>query len=202
LAKNFEDQTSFSRFFQFQSQACSLLSYLCGEEDGGGRREHFLHFLRDLRKKDRPGEVFSRHFDCGLDTLLNDWQRWARDREVGPHEPPPARVRAALVQRIIPLINDPDSPVPEVVLAVRDMGIAGYVLGADRLIRLVGDEDARLRDAAVWALESISGEPHGEDLGAWQAWWDRLPRQVEPASEEPGITAVEFSGNNDVWPCP
>jgi hypothetical protein len=102
----------------------------------------------------------------------------------GRHEPPPPRVREALLQRAIPFIQDPDAPPEEKILAVRDMGSAGYLLGADALIPLLAEDDAELRRTAAWALEAISGVPAGEDVGRWQEWWQNLP--ATPVPLKPG----------------
>jgi hypothetical protein len=68
------------------------------------------------------------------------------------------------------------------VQAVRDIGQAGFTLGADTLIDLLRERNPELRASAVWALEAISGTAGGEDVAHWEAWWDGLPQDAEPAA--------------------
>ena len=65
-------------------------------------------------------------------------------------------------------------------LAAQDHRVS--VLGADVLIGLLKERDRDLREAAAWALEAISGTAGGEAIGHWEAWWQSLPAEVEPAS--------------------
>jgi HEAT repeat protein len=47
---------------------------------------------------------------------------------------------------------------------------------AEPLIRALTSTDNEMRLTALQALRSLSGENHGFDKAAWQAWWDRQRR--------------------------
>jgi hypothetical protein len=116
-----------------------------------------------VRKNTSVAELFERHLGVGLSEFLDQWRSWASSQEPGPHEPPPESLRDVLRNRILPLVRDDLEPLPERIAAVRDMGRAGFVSGADALIDLVAAGNPSLRREAVWALEAISGEPLGDN---------------------------------------
>jgi WD40 repeat protein len=180
--RNGHDPKSFRALTQFRGQAWSLVEYLCGRGAAEDNRERFRAFLRDLRRRDRLGEVFARHFGYGFEQLLHDWQQWVVVAGIAKHRPPPEYFRQALLENVLPLVRDPAAPLPDVITAVRDMGGHGYVLGADALIAVLHGGREGLRSEAVWALESISGQVLGEDPAKWEAWWNSLPDEVVPAA--------------------
>jgi hypothetical protein len=177
------DHHHFALMAQFNGQSWSVAEYLCGRGATEERREQFRGFLKDLKKRDRYEAVFERHFGHGFGRLLQDWRQWVLSNGPGIHEPPPDRIRKALLDWVIPFVRDPDAETRERILAVRDMGNAGFLLGADALIDLLRGNDPELRREAAWALEAISGRAGGEDVSAWEAWWNTLPDEVEPIQE-------------------
>jgi hypothetical protein len=166
----------------FHAQA--LVDYLAGRDAPRERLEPFRAFLKDLKRKDNYDAVFRRHFGHGLEQLYNNWREWVLAKGVGEHEPPAAVFREALIDHIIPLVADRSAKKVERIQSIRDMGTAGYTLGADALMDLFDDRDQEVRATAVWALEAISGTIGGENIDHWEDWWDGLPRDAEPAGAE------------------
>jgi hypothetical protein len=166
--------------FQFISQfiyrAASVLGYLSEKN----RKQPFLAFLKDLKKKQAVEPVFIRHFGFGFEQLIENWQTWIKAKGLGIHPPPPQDTRQQLLHYIIPLIEDPDAPISERIQAIRDMGNAGYILGADALIGLLRNSDPRIRTVSLWALQNISGLGIDEDVSQWSTWWDNLPADALP----------------------
>jgi len=85
-------------------------------------------------------------------------------RGIGSHVPPPSDICEALLERVIPIVLDHDADQLERIQAIREMGRAGYILGSDALIELLGDHDEIPAEEVVWCLESISGLALGDDL--------------------------------------
>jgi hypothetical protein len=56
------------------------------------------------------------------------------------------------------------------VVAIRDLGMGGYVEGAAVLIELLRARGDVPEAEVVWALEAISGRTLGADPEAWTAW--------------------------------
>jgi hypothetical protein len=162
--------------------AQSVLEYIAGHNAPPVQKESFRAFLKDLQPRDRYDAVFRRHFGYGLDQLYNNWREWILAKDIGEHEPPPAAIRKGLLDHIIPLVADRWATQEDRVQAVRDIGQAGFTLGADTLIDLLRERNPELRASAVWALEAISGTAGGEDVAHWEAWWAGLPRDAEPAA--------------------
>jgi hypothetical protein len=186
-ARTWQDHANFARFAQYNAQSWSIVAYLGVDDAPDDRRARFRAFLGELRRRVSDlEEVFRRHFGQGYDDLLRDWQTWVRSRVLGPHRAPPPTIRDALVERVIPAAGDPERPVMRRIQAIRDVGAAGYVLGADALIDLLRDPDELIREAAVWSLESISGLALGADAGRWAAWWAELPPEATDVAGAPG----------------
>jgi hypothetical protein len=178
LVTHIADHAKFAKLRQFNAQAWSLVEYLAGPTSTGDRREHFRAFVKD-RQLRRGGEaVFESHFGFGYERLFEGWREWVRGRGVGTHEPPPPRDRDALIGRIIPLATDPGARIMDRIEAIRGMGTAGYVLGADALIDVLRDPGEVPREEVVWALESISGLTLGDDPDGWERWWHATPAEV------------------------
>jgi hypothetical protein len=175
---NKEDHDNFQYVSQFFYQAPSVLAYLSERN----RRQTFLGFLKDLKKK-RPIEpIFVHHFGVGFEHLLEDWKAWIGSLGPGLHYPPPKGHREQLLNYVIPLIRDDGAPIKERIQAIRDMGNAGYLLGADALIELLHDSEPRIRTVSLWALQNISGLALVDDVSQWSNWWDNLPADAQPVT--------------------
>jgi DNA-directed RNA polymerase subunit RPC12/RpoP len=175
LALNRTNYHNFTKLSHRIGQLRSVGEYLISATADQDRRTRFVAFLSDLKSKDNPEDVFRRHFGYGFDQLLQDWRVWVLDRGEAPHDPPPADILDALIHRVIPTIGNSQSPILDRVEAVRAMGEAGFVAGADSLIELLRNGTEIPREELVWALETISGLTLGDDPPAWADWWDRVP---------------------------
>jgi len=144
------------------------------------RKPIFVQFLKDLKKKKPVEPVFIHHFGYGFEQLFENWQASVKALGPGLHYPPPKDLREQLLNYIIPLILDAEAPTQERIQAIRDMGNAGYLLGADALIELLQDPEQRIRTVSLWALENISGLALGEDVSQWSNWWNNLPADAQP----------------------
>jgi hypothetical protein len=187
-----DDHITFATFTQRILQAQSFLDFLAGIEAPAERKAFLQALLRDLRPRVRPSSLFPCHFGMTLQQAYEDWQNWVRRKGVGQHEPPPPRLRVALLDHVLPLIRDRRAVLQERVRAIRDMGQLGFTLGADTLIDLLQEPSPSLRAAAAWSLEMISGTAGGEDIDHWEAWWDTLPQEVEAAPEVESATSPEI----------
>ncbi|QDV35668.1 hypothetical protein [Tautonia plasticadhaerens] len=185
LAKGWYDHPTYVRFAQFNAQSWSVVEYLGGVAAPEDRRARFRAFLKDMGPKDDQEQVFERHFGHGFGPLLDGWRAWVEGRGIGEYGPTPPDIRDALLERLIPTITDRDAKVMDRILAVRDMGRAGYVFGAAALIALLGDGDEVLKPEAIWSLEAISGLPWGDDADRWAAWWQGFPEEVLVPDDPP-----------------
>jgi hypothetical protein len=177
--RHLADHDTFARLTQLRGQCWSLVEYLAGAEAPADRVGRFRSFLSDLQARGSQEEVFEHHFGHGFGGLLERWQAWVQQQGLGSDPLPPPVIRAALLERLIPLIRDRGEKAQDRVLAIREMGSAGYPLGADALIELLREGDDRFTADAAWALESISGLNFGNDPNRWGAWWGGLdPRSV------------------------
>ncbi len=176
----FEAHAEVARFLAF---ARSVGEYLAGGLATADRLTRFRAFVTELGRSDAPERVFERHFGYGFRQLLQDWRGAVEALGVGDREPPPAHVRDALLNRVIPLLDDPEADPWEKTRAIREMGSGGHLLGADVLIRVLEDGKASLRCEAAAALEAIAGVAAGEDVGRWWAWWDGLPVTAVPTHD-------------------
>jgi hypothetical protein len=177
-------QAEFARLTGVLLLTQSLVDYLAGHDAPPERKESFRAFLKDLKRRDDYDAVLRRHFGYGLDQLYNNWREWVLEKGIGDHEPPPAAIRQALMDHIIPLVADRRAMREDCLRAIRDMGLAGYTLGADTLIDLLRDRDREIVSTAGWALEMISGTAGGEDIDHWEAWWDSLPQEAVAAIDD------------------
>ena len=82
------------------------------------------------------------------------------------------------MERVIPIVQDRGTDRLERIQAIREMGKAGYVLGADALIEVLGKDDQIPAEEVVWSLESISGLALGNDANRWTDWLNHLPRET------------------------
>jgi len=181
---------NFQYISQFMCQAESVLAFLSETN----RKQTFLGFLKDLKKKEAVEPVFTRHYGYGFEQAFENWQAWIKAKGPGLHFPPPQDIRQQLLHYIIPLIEDPDAPMTVRIQAIRDMGNAGCLLGADTLIALIQDRDPKIRTASSWALENISGLAIGEDVNRWSTWWDNLPADALPTLKSEARDSTQEAG--------
>lgn len=78
--------------------------------------------------------------------------------------------RAKAASFIIPLLKDKKPNVRA--SAAEALGLLEAWEGVEALIELLTDEDAKVRDNALKALEAIAHNSYGYNLGMWQAWWE------------------------------
>jgi|SRR5271157_201036 len=183
LVRDWQDFNKFSRHMQLIDQSCSVVGFLCSERD---RLERFRAFLREPTRKSPIEEVFQRHFGYGFDMLLERWRSWVSGRGIGSHQPPPSDICDALLERVIPIVQDHGADQLERIQAIREMGRTGYVLGADALIEVLGRDDQIPTEEVVWSLESISGLALGDDLNKWTAWFNHLPKETTRVTDLAG----------------
>lgn len=127
----------------------------------------------------QPEDVFKHHFGFGFDQMFQSWREWVQQQGIGTIASPPPLTRDKLLHQVIPLVANRQSTREDRILAIRQMGSDGYVIGADVLISLLHDvDDAIPSEEVIWALEAISGMAHGDDKERWLAWWNSLPIEI------------------------
>ena len=175
LFRGANDHRDFQKSHQFHNQSWSIVEYLCGEQADEQRKDAFRAFLQDGRSKTHQEESFQEHFGIGFAPMLDGWRQWVLDQGIGPYEPAPPEIRDALLNRVLPVVRDRRARRGDRILAIRELGGAGYLLGADALIELLREHGEIPNEEIVWSLEMISGLVWGDDPDRWQAWWDDLP---------------------------
>ena len=180
LVRDWQDFNNFSRYNQLIFQSWSVVQFLCSEEE---RLERFRAFLRERTTKAPIEEVFQRHFGYGFEIVLERWRSWVLDRGIGLHGPPPPDIRDALLERVIPIVQDHGADGLERIQAIREMGRTGYVLGADALIEVLAKDDQIPAEEIVWSLESISGLALGDNVERWEDWLGHLPMEITLATD-------------------
>jgi len=175
LLRNWYDHRSFARFSEIVVRSWSVCEFLGGPQAPRDRRERFRAFVKDLRPKDPQENVFNGHFGFGLDSLIDQWRSWVVAHGLGSYGPPPPEIQRGLMNGVIPTIEDQNARAMDRILAIRDMGRIGYVMGADVLIDLLKTGGEILSREAIWSLERISGHPLGAAIDKWEAWWEGLP---------------------------
>jgi hypothetical protein len=174
LVRDWQVFDNFSSYSQLVAQSCSVVEFLCSEAE---RLKRFRAFLREASKKAPIEEVFQRHFYHRFEILLDQWRQWVLARGISSHGPPPDDTRDALINRVIPIIEDEGANTLERTQAIREMGRTGYALGSDALIDLLGKDQMPSKEI-VWSLESISGLALGDDVGKWIGWFNQLPYEA------------------------
>jgi hypothetical protein len=171
LLSGWRDQATFAKHTQFMQQSWSFVDYMWGDEAQATLRDPFRVFLRSLEQRESAESALERDMRRSPEELLDGWKDWVRKRGVGTYGEPPAHVQAAILNRVVPIIEDPRAKVMDRIQAIREMGRLGYTVGADALIRLLADGSEIPTNELVWSLEAISGLVLGDDLKRWEAWW-------------------------------
>jgi hypothetical protein len=182
--RDWQDFGNHAAYTQLISQSWSVTEFLCGALAPKERRDRFRDFLKDFRAKHQE-EIFEGHFGFGFDRLLEDWRSWVLAQGIGDFGPTPPRIRTALLERVLPLIEDRQAKPIERIQAIRDIGRMGFLLGADRLVDLLRAGEEEIVPEIVWTLEAISGQSHGADPARWTAWWESLPEHAVESTESP-----------------
>jgi hypothetical protein len=171
-----------------------VCDFLTGKQAPAESQDRFRAFYSDNLSKAQPEEVFKRHFGFGFDHLFESWREWVREQGIGTFSPLPPLIQDRLLNRVIPLVEDRQGNRADRILAIRNLGSEGCILGADALIGLLRDDDAIPKEEVIWALESISGMPYGDDNDRWAAWCSSLPIEIRdarrPLREETGTFRV------------
>jgi membrane protein implicated in regulation of membrane protease activity len=187
LMRGPKEPAKLQKLAQFHHQSRSIVEYLCGELAPRDMRSALGAFLRDARSKTEPEASFRHHFGQGFGPLLDGWRQWVLEQGIGAYEPPPDRIRDALLERILPAIRDRRAKRGDRLVAIGEWANAGYVIGADALIDLLRDPGDLPKEQVVWALCMVSGMAWGDEPDRWQAWWDELPTSWV---EQPGATTM------------
>jgi HEAT repeat protein len=85
---------------------------------------------------------------------------------------------AKLLERLESLADDPRADIEVRYAALWTIGQTGTKAAAAILVKHLTKGPEDLRTAAVEILEQLTGEPLGNDVARWQAWWQR--RQDAP----------------------
>jgi predicted RNA-binding Zn-ribbon protein involved in translation (DUF1610 family) len=157
-------------------QSWSVLEYLCGEPAPEGSRNALGAFLHDPLSKTHQEDSFRQRFGRSFETCLEGWRQWVLDRGIGTYDPPPEGIRAGLLQRVLPTIRDQNARRGHRIVAIRNWGDAGFVLGSDALIDLLREPGDIPNEEIVWALRMVSGMAWGDEPERWRTWWDDLPQ--------------------------
>ena len=116
-------------------QCWSVVEYLAGSQASPDRLGRFRSFLSELKATGSQEAVFARHFGNGFDVLLQEWRSWVQQQGLGTDSIPPPEIRTAIVEKLLPVIRDRSKKAEDRIQAMRAMGGAGYVFGADALDR-------------------------------------------------------------------
>ena len=177
------DYRHFQSLEQFRAESWSMFEYLAGRQAPQQRRDR-LRASSMIRNQMRIHERLERHFGFGFGPLVESWRQWVKSRGIGTFAPLQQSVREKVLNLLVPLIIDRQAKQQDRILAIRKMGSEGYVVGADTLIGLLGDDDMIPMVEVVWALESISGMTHGDDRSRWMAWWNSLPAEIRGSEKD------------------
>jgi hypothetical protein len=178
ISLNWYNHTNAVALYQFIYQAGSVIKFLAADSAPEERRARFRAFLKAVPRRGNGEVAFERAFGYGYVRLLQEWRAWVEARGMGTHTLPPPDIRRAIRQRVIPTIHDRSARFMDRILAIRELGCAGFAFGADALIELLHGGVKRSREDVVWSLESIAGLALGDDPKAWSSWWDGLPKDA------------------------
>ena len=183
------DQALHTWNLQYNTQAWSLIEFLCGRGSTPERRTAFQRFWNDSSWRRNATDSLVRHYAMSLDDLFHAWREWAERPPPGNHQPPPSHLAAWMLREPIATLANTTAVRRNRIVAIRHLGELGFALGADRLIDVLRGDDPILREEAVWALECISGEVRGAAPADWNAWWQSLPDGARNVSTD--TTRVE-----------
>jgi hypothetical protein len=162
---------------QFGWQAWSMTEFLLSIGEPADRRWRLRAFLGDVERGEAQEPAFKRQFGFDYAQWLNGWREWVRKQGIGGREAPDADRRQTIHGVLVPLARNHEAKFRDRLFAVRSLGSAGYLLGADTLIDLLADPSNHplLKLEAAWSLAMIAGESLGDQPQAWRAWWEAQP---------------------------
>ena len=158
------------------------MEYLAGELAPENQKTAFRAFVKDKRATAGQEQTFFQHFGFGFGSLLDSWREWVESQGYGYAEPPSARIRDALQNRVLPVIEDPHAPRTDRIQAIQNWRKAGVPIGAATLIDLLRNPGDIPKDEIIWSLSSVSGMAWGDEPDRWQAWLDGLPSSMAASS--------------------
>ncbi len=163
----------------FQTLCASLAEYLLGPA-AGGRRDKFGQFLRRWKRGEPVQQSLLVCLGEDAEHFQQSWQQWSLDHPTDPVGRASPEVENYFAAHVLPRIADATAPVTERADAIRHLGASGYEIGIDALIGLLRDDGSELLHGdVVWALESISGRLHGNDVASWVRWWAERREEIE-----------------------
>ncbi|HVA47353.1 MAG TPA: hypothetical protein VNH11_13370 [Pirellulales bacterium] len=160
---------------QYNTQAWSLVEFLCGRGSTPDRRSAFQKFWHDPTRRRSAAAALARQYGMNVDRLVADWRASIERQPPGEHQPPPPHLAAWMLREPLATVAEATALRRDRIVAVRILGELGFALGAERLIEVLHGGDPLLSEEAGWALECISGEVRGPSAAGWQAWWQSLP---------------------------
>lgn len=179
------DRRSVRKAELFSEQSWSIVEYLAGAQAPESQKTAFRAFVKDKRATMQQEEAFFEHFGFGFGSLLESWRQWVQSQGYGNGQPPSARIRSALFNRVLPVIRDPLAPRADRIQAIREWRKAGAPIGADTLIDLLRDPGDIPKDEIIWSLSGVSGMALGDDPDRWETWLKEFPSRVEtPVAEQ------------------
>ena len=89
------------------------------------------------------------------------WRRWVESQGYGYGEPPSARIPDALLNRVLPVIQNPLAPHADRIQAIRNWRKAGVPIGAGTLIDLLRNPGDIPKDEIIWSLSRRLGNGMG-----------------------------------------
>ncbi len=185
----------------------TLGEMLLGPDAPAELRQKTLAWLRAVTTKDDPLATFTRDVGPMLDALLEQWRGWLAAHSGRPYDPLPAQSRWLWRDIALPMLANEELPIAMRQRMVRQLG-AFHVVAAPVLMELLGHPKIELRREAAQALELLSGEPWGDDMARWQAWWQSVDPAVrgeqnpDPLSRMVAAAALDQPADSGVAPAP
>lgn len=182
----------------------TLTPLLIGDAAPPARRQRMIAWLRAIRPKDNPVPSLETALGCSLDQLLAEW-RTAIETSAGVPYDTGQRERQRELQWLTgAMILDRAQPPGERARALRSLSGTSYAGSAGPLIELLAQPQCELRLEIIQCLENLAGQPLGDDVPAWRAWWESLPPEVRWQQSEPALLAdvVQRATGGEVRPQP
>ncbi len=165
----------------FRTQAASLAEYLTTDAPRE-QQEAFRGYVSRLLTSGRQEQSLEAALGVPLETVFNEWRCWTQARATPGYNQPNAEQAAMIQGKLAPLVRDRKGSFSDRVIAIRVLGVHGFLLGAETLIDVLAvEEDIDLCREAHTALRMISGKSFGPEPEPWRAWWAEVAVE-SPAS--------------------